>query len=595
MKSKISKASLKVLNNTKYFNPASSRLYNRFINPSTYRSRQIKIEGYESRLYWQYRYCEDHNGQTFYYTLTYNDKSVPKFCGINCFDYDDLRYLLTGGFYQYLRRNYGTKFKYFVGAELGDGKGERGMHNNPHYHVLFFLYPDDSPLSPYAVISPADFRHLVRLYWQGFDEDLDGYHDYCTAKFGIAKEGDNCGLVTDFRACMYCAKYVTKDAYLIRSESHIKDYIKFYNEKVYKDSPQSFLDFYAANTDIFDSHRLSLMPQAVFDLFESVDGKHVPFTSPSEARDMVLKLDMYNDYLKFCEEVIQQRINEAVKEFRNRYTNKCRISNGVGLYSLNFIKDKNNPSVAVPSKYGFKYRPLPLYLFRKLYTTTVQTVHQTRLGKLFKYDPVRVLNADGIDYKVHNLQKCISKLSVQAEGLLNTVVFDNNLFDSIRQSPLNTYCNYTYDSFRKEFDFFSTNNLIPLILNRYAIFKLVYEDRFFPFQSDRTDSFQQFPSIDLLGDYRRFLTPGIYKSIRSSTAVSSFLESDFAGHLPYSLHPYFLPYIGFFNFLDMCTDYFFVQNDDKAHHDAEEIAAVKRFHDKRKLVDFYKQFKTNLL
>lgn len=147
------KKSIRLKNNTKHFNPHICRTHNRFASPVSYQSRSIKIEGYETRLYWQYRYCDEHSGQTFFYTLTYNDNAIPTYMGQNCFDYEDLRDLLTGGFRKYLLRHYGTTFKYFIGAELGDGKGERGMHNNPHYHVLFFLEPADNPRYPYEKIS----------------------------------------------------------------------------------------------------------------------------------------------------------------------------------------------------------------------------------------------------------------------------------------------------------------------------------------------------------------------------------------------------------------------------------------------------------
>ena len=215
------KKPLKLLTNTNYFDPEVCKNCNTFANPHTYQSRQCKIEGYETRLYWQFRYCDEHDGQTFFFTLTYNDAHMPKFYGENCFDYEDLRDLLTGGFRKQLLRKYGTAFKYFVGAELGDGKGERGLANNPHYHVLFFLEDAHNHRYPYKKISPKDFRHLVRLYWQGFDEDTDGYHDYRTARYGIAREGENEGLVTDFRACMYCAKYVTKDVRLVKREPEV--------------------------------------------------------------------------------------------------------------------------------------------------------------------------------------------------------------------------------------------------------------------------------------------------------------------------------------------------------------------------------------
>ena len=105
------------------------------------------------------------------------------------------------------------------------------MHNNPHYHVLFFLEDAKNEKFPYKVITPNEFRHLVRMYWQGFDEDVDKingvFHDYNDARYGICKEGENIGKVTDFRACMYCAKYVCKDVQLKQHESEIKKKLRF--------------------------------------------------------------------------------------------------------------------------------------------------------------------------------------------------------------------------------------------------------------------------------------------------------------------------------------------------------------------------------
>lgn len=238
------KKSSRLKNRTKYFNPKTNRTYVEFSSPDSYQSRQMKIEGYETRLYWQFRYCEDNNGQTFFYTLTYNDANMPKRYGINCFDYEDLRDLLTGGFRKKLLRKYGTTFKYFIGAELGDGKGSRGMHNNPHYHILFFLEPAHIERFPYTKISPTDFRHLVRLYWQGFDEDVDGFRDYNEAKYGIAKEGDKIGKVTDFRAMSYCAKYVCKDAKLKMHESEVEKTLRFRYKREYKYCPEYSKQFF---------------------------------------------------------------------------------------------------------------------------------------------------------------------------------------------------------------------------------------------------------------------------------------------------------------------------------------------------------------
>lgn len=149
-----------------------------------------------------------------FYTLTYNDDHLPKYFGIPCFDYDDLRDFLTGGFRKKLLREYGSTFKYFVGAELGDGKGKRGLHNNPHYHALLFIESAHNSRFPYKKITEKELTHLVRLYWQGFDEDATGFQPYEDAKYGMVGISDEGALVNDFRGEKYCAKYVTKDVNL---------------------------------------------------------------------------------------------------------------------------------------------------------------------------------------------------------------------------------------------------------------------------------------------------------------------------------------------------------------------------------------------
>ena len=331
------KKPIRVRNRTNHFDPSVSRGFVEFTSPDAYNSRKTKIEGYETRLYWQFRYCQDHSGQTFFYTLTYNDNAMPRYfigkkrivnvvssgkgcvykfktgaelvipdrlpvsmevevsdSSFPCFDYVDLRDLLTGGFRKQLLRKYGTTFKYFIGAELGDGKGSRGLANNPHYHALFFLEPANNPRYPYRKITPEEFRHLVRMYWQGFDEEEEP-RDYRTAKYGIAREGDYCGLVKDFRACMYCAKYVCKDAKLKMNETKVQSYkrLALRNEKYPVDCCKRF--FYDVICRIYASKGLT--PQelldyfvpSTFDLERSIEGSDFDPNS--------VTLDLFNIYV----------------------------------------------------------------------------------------------------------------------------------------------------------------------------------------------------------------------------------------------------------------------------------------------------------
>ena len=138
------KKPIRLVNRTKYFIPDRDKTHVTFQSSSSFAFQRQKVENYETRLYYEFKRSQELGGQTFFYTLTYNDEHVPSYMGQRCFDYEDLRFLLNGGFRKILLRKYGTCFRYFVGAELGDGKGVRGESNNPHYHILFFLRPSEN-------------------------------------------------------------------------------------------------------------------------------------------------------------------------------------------------------------------------------------------------------------------------------------------------------------------------------------------------------------------------------------------------------------------------------------------------------------------
>ena len=599
------KKPIRMRNRTNHFDPAVSRGFIQFSSPDSYQSRKIKIEGYETRLYWQFRYCEDHSGQTFFYTLTYNDKAMPQYKlssheSFNCFDYEDLRDLLTGGFRKQLLRKYGTTFKYFISAELGDGKGSRGLANNPHYHALFFLEPADNPQYPYIKISPEEFRHLIRLYWQGFDEEEE-IQDYRTAKFGIAKEGsENLGKVKDFRAEMYGAKYVCKDVKLVRNERKVVSYkrLALRNVKYPVDCCKQF--FYDVICRIYASKGLT--PQELldhfvphtFDLERSLEGSS--FDPNSVTLDLFniyvpdicrVRKGLWKRYWKFKKAYDEEQLRLTLNEYRNRYCNKCRVSHGLGDYALKFI-DKLEPFVEVPDKdKGWKRRPLSMYYYRKLYTTMVKDINGS---------PIYIINADGIDYKCHNLPKQVSKLATKAKNLFALISTDPDLYERIRESDINNKVFMHFPEFLRRYDYlFTDNNDNEQIFTNYAYYKLIYEDRYLPAIADGSGRAFDFPPLEPLADYRRFLAPTFPRVYRNPDGVAQFFASPNPNFIPWQSHPAFLRYISLYDLLDTCSDYFFVQEDNRSQAEAEEIARTKRFHTKEKLNDFYSKFKNTTI
>lgn len=555
----------RIKNRTNHYHPENSRSYNHFVSPDSYGYREQKIEGYENRLYWQFKYCQDHDGATYFYTLTYNDNALPKYFGINCFDYEDLRDFLTGGFRKKLLREYGSLFKYFIGAELGDGKGKRGLYNNPHYHVLLFIENAHNPRFPYKKITEKELTHLVRNYWQGFDEDTDGFHPYETAKYGMVGISDEGALITDFRGEKYCAKYVTKDVNLRKKEAYVKFKLQ---EK------------YTAEYDVFDeAPYYDYYVEKMHDLLQ-IDSDECP--TIQQIQTLIDEANLFDDFCLFIDIKIAEKVRLAFNEYRNRYCNKCRISHGVGDYALNFISNPLEPRILVPDKDGLKMRPIGMYYYRKLFCDVVKDAENQNLY---------VLNELGRQYKLHNAPKQIEKFANRAKSILS--VLTPELYEKVLNSDANTevYKSYTWERFKNDLN----NNDLNKITNDYGTFKLVYEDRFCKLHYDADSDDWSFPTLNPLDDYERFLTPSFYLVSYRPGRLDRFLAYTPKDYISYHAHPYFLPNIRIFSVLDACADYLFIQKDDKRQKDAEEIADAKRFHAKRKIAEKISSYYSNFL
>lgn len=594
-------------NTTKYFSPFKDKVRVTVSSSRSYQSKCSKTDGYEARLYYHYKYCERVNGQTFYYTLTYNDAAIPQYFGMNCFDYEDLRDLLTGGFRKKLLRDYGTIFKYFIGAELGDGKGSRGMHNNPHYHILFFLEPDPKSQYPYQVISPDDFRHLVKMYWQGFDETRDGFRDYRTCKYGVAKEGDNCGLVTDFRACIYCAKYVVKDVSLKVHEDHVrhclrlkfKDSLK--GESFYKDFFETVLNPKFNTPADSRGESWSMTPDELYRfLFPGRLDWSLPLFGSAEAlctfythlcTDIVSAYSLEKELRDFFNSRLDELVEAGLNEYRNRYCNKCRISHGVGDSALDDLRGLEFPELRVPDKKGgWKARPISLYYYRKLFTEVIRPIAPSCPHmKPIPLSPIRILNEEGVKYRLRRLDECIRSKYDDARTNLELVLSDPSLFEKMLCSDVNVDVFLSHSQLVELYNRLS-NEKTDFLLD-YAVYKLVYEGRYYSSDLLQCSDGPALSPLDYRRDYERFLVPSFYSVDRSDIRLDSFLEGSDPSALPYFQHPRFSRFIGIFNVLDLCADYFYIQEDDRREAEARERARIKRFFDVSKLQEYYSHFK----
>ncbi|QCS36052.1 replication initiator protein [Capybara microvirus Cap1_SP_107] len=508
------KSTITFTNPTTYFHPDYSAGSVTIQNPALYFSDTTKQQGYETRLYFEYEGTKAKGGDSYFYTLTYNNAALPHYIpalnsvvrgsqlgGIPCFDYEDIRYITHGGLDKKLLRNFGTKMKYFVGCELGEGKGSRGAGNNPHYHVLFFLTNAEDERYPYHRILPEQFETLIKTYWQGTSEKID----YSKAKFGIARPGNNLGLLDGFAGTLYCAKYVCKDAS-----------VKNLERKVYAQLSSILTD---------ENNRKPIEKRL----------------TPSE---------------------LEKEIRSRLTDFRNRYSAKVRISNGVGNYAFihpSFREDTF--SVSMPHKNGFKRKKLGLYYFRKYFTDIVYDKNKS---------PRRVLNQRGIEYRIDHLGEGLEKKAKTTYKCVQFYLKNSEYRDKYMKSPHRTVePKYTVKELERLLSI-DNNDIINSMYYDYAMYKNIYEHHYY---------YEYTRELDPMEDYRRFLT-STFGVDGLTTVDKTALPS---GYYSYSRHPFFNECTDLFSLLDDLVSFYFVELSEKTQKDYEERKRTKNMYRDLKL------------
>lgn len=589
------RSTFKVSNPSQYVDLVSTKEFVELPRPYLWKSVQAKVLSYQVRLYYEWLYCTSRGGSVYYYTLTYNDKSIPRYNGFPCFRYDDIRQFVNGAFVKALTRKFNCSFKYFISCESGEGKGKRGYMNNPHYHCLFFIYPEKD----FIRFSPEDFRSLVRFYWQGYDVGDDSVNpsprDFT---YGIAKEGsrrgcNDCGLVSDFHALTYVTKYVVKDVDYYNEHSDDDD-----ENEVNRKRSFSSQRFHAIKSAIYSEARRFVYddPETRY-LFawqfrsdaDLVSYSFRNFKEGSPEWDDLTFVDWFvSENLLAFERFIAPRVFERYKFLLNRFWNsygpKVRISNGVGLSALDCVTDESSPMVPLPSSKGMKNVPVGNFLYRKLF----YDVKRDELTGNVYYQ----LNQKGIDVRINNLQHKLDKRIELAKMRLSCVKplpgsdgSSENLYNQIRHYVNNSkrqYYSFTeslpsYDDFR----FLLRRSLVygfheEDLLRRYAEYKEVYEGRYLTISY--RDGSACFPQLDINEDYSSFLAGRRSPEYFRPEGFSICLAVCGSTHVPYSVHPYFYPYIRLFSILDILCDYFdFADSEQKR----------KTFLNKQELLNFH--------
>lgn len=126
------------------------------------------------------------NGNSFFYTLTYNNDNLPYFQGKPCFSRRHIQLFIKR--LRYVLDKTDTPLKYMVTCEYGE------LHGRPHYHVIFFVG---------KFVNPFIFYRMVEDNWT----------------YGFVQAGQHCGIIQNYQAIQYVTKYVTKDF------SHVNDFL----------------------------------------------------------------------------------------------------------------------------------------------------------------------------------------------------------------------------------------------------------------------------------------------------------------------------------------------------------------------------------
>lgn len=191
---------LHIKNPKKDFNTHSDRVYIDVPCGKCEECVKNKIMSFQIRSYYEFKHCVEHcGGKVFYYTLTFNNKHIPKVTfsnRLNCVSYSfpvfDKKF--TDNFKRNFkncmkRRNLDYDVKFFIVSEYG------GNTRRPHHHVLIFIY---GSISPYTVLD------IVTHSWIKEDGKFN------SVPLGNVMPGDNLGVVNSSSAILYVSKYVAK-------------------------------------------------------------------------------------------------------------------------------------------------------------------------------------------------------------------------------------------------------------------------------------------------------------------------------------------------------------------------------------------------
>ncbi|QCS36423.1 hypothetical protein [Capybara microvirus Cap3_SP_363] len=578
---------LNIRNNTHYFCPSGSRLINSVINPSTERYKSLRVQGYNQRLYYEYTYCKSKNYPVFSYTLTYNNKSLPMFYGNAVHDYNDIRYFFReSGFDKHLLRHYGSVVKYFVASELGEGgishqdslshnnkRAQRGKDNNPHYHVIFFVYNANDTRYPYIRINGKQFKTIVQRYWQGDAWRTKKPQEY---KFGIAMNAKyNLGEITNGSAIRYNSKYVVKDVLQSRKDDSCLrsceeywnsvdgEYFITHHKLFWDDYFDRYVNDFASDVEYING---------ISDVFGGFHYEVADFSGMSENELYDAYVYIYGDRVNFDNLLTEHRdyiIDLEINRYKNRHRTKVKISNGIGLSALDKMVDGKIPMPVDSKKIKMQYADI--YYYRKMYYDVEKDINGNS-----RY----VINYKGIEFRKKNLLNELDKLQLKVRNCISLVSNSLELQDRFKEHYLKCSRDFYFENFDKNVvllnfsDYLYINN-IDNFIEKYAYYSKIYRNRLFRQFDDNFVPLSSYVAIDPISDYGRFIECRVYDEDYTDCFYDRQRHHRLHLYAEYIKHPYFQEIACLCGFFDCIQDFVDKLKDEKQRKDREERERVK--------------------
>lgn len=427
-------------------------------------------------------------GEVYFYTLTYNEEHLPKFCGVPCFRKRDLQLFLKK-----LRKRLNAlsiRLKYIITCEYGELRGR------PHYHLLFFLS---------GVINPVVFYNIIQSCWSVSRRSAFGFID--TESRGFVQYGKrNMGRVEDSSAIQYVTKYVSKDM------SFINPYFDKLGELLVL-RYNRLLSFLCKRKG-FTKERYLMFQDGIVRLSKS--DKSTPY-----------------------DEIVLAKCRSVLRNLTPFHMQSSKL--GISLLDKLDSNHVNIHSVPIMRKDGkVDYRPLPRYFKRKLWYDLVES---ETTGKKTNF----VLNEDGMLKYFTDVERNVAKSALDYERVSTFVETGEDVCSQISDDTLilvnhslNQAYKFGYSFHTKEqlFWFLRNMDLDPQI---YGIYRNVFRGRCC---LDSFDNFM-FDADTIKMSWKNIVIWSIDKSQHLDLGKIENLykkDKDYLNKSLFEFHPFFAPY-----------------------------------------------------